>query len=1325
MTLARIIVLVALCVPVSVMGQDLVVLESDSYGMTIEYRPLVQRVEYGVLGTRYEFSDMRAADISRAGSPDVRFRLDVLALPAEQGHRVELLQMDYREEDVEHIMLLGAEDGIVPAAVGVPRVRSDEGWYPADIVTLGNVGQSRHHLLGDLTITPVLWNEDRQRVRILTRLVARITYGVSRADLNLTSDVPAGILNPAQAAHWAVPRSRKLSKSSSTDNLANGQWYRFDIGETGIYRLSRSWFADAGFDVANLDPRTIRLFNSGGRERPTRLDDDRPDPLQEIAIEVVGGDDGRFDDGDYVQFFGQGLSGFAWAGSSRKYAHYIHRYDDMNTYLLTVGGVEGKRMGREMSLNESGAFQPSWFLGREFAEEELVNVQNSGKLWVGKRLVPNAGSASSLVLTRKLNGLVSSQPVTYRMQVLSSSEVTNSFSIRADNTPLGVLNMSTVDFGSDTGDMAKVSSGVYQGTGQLADDRSTLTITYSASPAERSRGGYVDWVEWEYARRFEPVNDELLFSAPDTTAVIQFVLNGFTMSDIHVYDITDVANVRRMQGVQVSGGTVRFQVENLEGYPRQFLAVAAPALKTAGGISVLSNSSLLTAEGAEHLIITGASLKEAADRLKAHRERAGEDFISSRVVLLEEIYNEFNSGVADPTAIRDFLAWAMENWSVQPRYVLFLGDGHFDYRNYTTEEEIIVPVWETENSINRIDSYVSDDYYALVMGTDTRVDLATGRIPVLTLEEANTVVDKIIGYETQSELEPWKNRITFVADDGYTSFADTDRSQHTSQSEGLASKLPAEYEQDKIYIVSYRTENTAQGRRKPEAAEAIIDRINEGTLIINYTGHGAHDIWAHERIFISDVTIPQLTNDDRLTFVSAATCTFGLYDMPGVRSGNEQLMLEERGGSIGGLSAPRVVFSNENNNFNSEFFKHLLNEGREEDGRAKPLGEAIYAAKQRYHGYAGYLKFHLFADPALRLALPRYRAAVERILVNGTAVGEDTVQLPALSHVTVEGSVRRSNNDVWTDFTGEVELSLFDGERTVVVQEPLWNNYTYAMPGGLLYRGKASITSGRFAVEFIVPKDISYEDAMGRIAMYFDNDAVDGAGYFLDIMIGGSDSTAVPDTEGPVAELFMDDRAHRPGDQTGTDPLLITDLYDESGINTTGLGIGHDIEAWLDDSDKSIILNAYYRGDLDSYQRGTVEYRLRNLVPGPHTLRLRAWDIFNNSTTVETRFVVAGGLSVQDVRNYPNPVQYGTTFTFRHNVLDPVVVDVYIYASNGRLERRLNAADQGSQIVEIPWDGNNSAGTPLAAGLYLYRLVCRTADNALGSEASGRFMVVH
>jgi hypothetical protein len=1312
-------------------AQELRVLASDASGMVLEYRPIVQTSQLQSGETLYDIQG--GSSYYTLGDPYLLVRRELLGLPSLEGHSVTVVEADYREErGVRILPVQHLPDETDHSAPERGPLYSFNDFLPGTTAELSDVGIAGRRILGALVLVPVRWNPATQTARIYTRMLVRIDYGApsQRFGRATAPDAVAGmLLNRNAADDWLLTRERTLPRAQM-NTLASGDWYRVVTMQTGVYRLTRSWFINAGIDVNAIDPRNIRMFGGGGRELPSDLDVARPQPLEEIAIEVVGGEDGRFDEGDYVQFHGTGTTGFTYNAPARRYVHYINRYTSENVYLLTFGSGSGKRMAPSASLNETEVYRPAWFQGREFEEEDVNNLMNSGLMWFGRRLVANAGSAASQAYTRRLHGIVRTEPVIYRVQVVGSSEVDHRFTVRDGERELGTISLSTVNFNSDTDDVGKISGPrEFVGTGQLPDDRSTITLTYSSVNPDRTRGGYVDWVEWHYARRFEPLGDELLFSAPDTSAIIEFVLNGFTTSDIHVYDVTDHMNVLRVTGAHISGGTVRFQIQNEQGRPRQFLAVAAPALKTPQAVTRQPNSGLMASEGAEFLIITNDDLAGAAQRLKAHRERPGEEHISTKIVRISDIYAEFSSTLPDHTAVRDFLAWAVRNWSVEPRYVLFFGDGHFDYRKLSTQEEIIVPTAQSENSINKIDSYVSDDYFVKIRGdgrNDQRVDLAAGRIPVQTPEEANAVVDKIIRYETEVSWDPWKNRVTLVADDGWTSFRDTDLIEHTWQSERMTDAIPPDMEQRKIYIVSYRTENTAAGRRKPEAATALIDQFNQGSLIVNYTGHGAHDVWAHERIFVSDVTIPQLVNKNRLPFVSAATCTFGLYDAPGVRSGKEQLLLKPDGGAIGGLSAPRVVFSHENSAFNREFLDQLLMKGREEDGRARRSGDAIYAAKQRYNNSPGYEKFHLFGDPTLRLALPRHKASLDRILVNDQEVQGDTVQLGALSRITLEGSIRRADGAVWNEYAGITQVSLHDADRRIIVDEPGWNNFAYTVAGGLLYRGKATIRDGRFSISFIIPKDISYEDATGRVSLYFDNNVVDGAGYFTAFRVGGSDTTLIADDKGPVINLFMDTRTFQPGDLVNRDALLIADLFDESGINTTGLGIGHDIEAWLNESDRSIVLNEYYTGDVDSYQRGSVEYRFRGLEPGRHTLRLRAFDIFNNSSTAETYFVVAGAsqLSLQDVYNYPNPMTDNTAFTFRHNMGDPVNVDIRIYTLTGRAVRTLNAENVSERFVILPWDGTDEDGDKLANGVYLYKVICRTIDGSMGSEALGRLSML-
>jgi hypothetical protein len=409
--------------------------------------------------------------------------------------------------------------------------------------------------------------------------------------------------------------------------------------------------------------------------------------------------------------------------------------------------------------------------------------------------------------------------------------------------------------------------------------------------------------------------------------------------------------------------------------------------------------------------------------------------------------------------------------------------------------------------------------------------------------------------------------------------------------------------------------------------------------------------------------------------------------------------------------------------FNETFFDNLFRKGRETDGTVKRISQAVWSTKQRWYGDAGYEKFHLFCDPTVRLHMPRYRAALDSILVNGARVIEGKAQLRALSRVMMYASVLKPDSTVWNDFAGTAQSSLFDAQRSVPVPE--WSNWSYLMPGGLLFNGQSAIRDGHFKVEFIVPKDISYENNTGRFAVYFSDASMDGAGYSLNLVVGGSDSSAVSDTRGPDIQLYMDSRSFQPGDVVNERPTLLADLYDESGINMTGNGIGHNLEFWLDNSDQSTVLNSCYTGDLDSYRKGTIEYHMSGLTEGTHTLKLRAWDIYNNSSSAETHFRVIGSdrLAVTEVMPYPNPMTERTAFTFLHNQSDPVNVEVQVYTVAGRVIRKIKQERLSERFVQIPWDGRDEDGDRLANGIYFFKLIVETADGSRHSEEIGKVAI--
>ncbi len=192
-----------------------------------------------------------------------------------------------------------------------------------------------------------------------------------------------------------------------------------------------------------------------------------------------------------------------------------------------------------------------------------------------------------------------------------------------------------------------------------------------------------------------------------------------------------------------------------------------------------------------------------------------------------------------------------------------------------------------------------------------RVDLAISRITCQTNQDAQDYVDKVIKYEQDKDFGTWRNQITLVADDGLTTKAN-DRSTHTDQSETLANRfIPASFNLDKIYLPSYPTVITSFGRTKPEVNRAIIKAVNDGTLILNFIGHGSYEVWTHERVFEEATSIPQMVNN-KYFFLTAATCDFAHYDLTNTQSSAELLLLKENSGAIAAFASARAVYSTDN-----------------------------------------------------------------------------------------------------------------------------------------------------------------------------------------------------------------------------------------------------------------------------------------------------------------------------------------------------------------------------------------------------------------------------
>jgi hypothetical protein len=677
--------------------------------------------------------------------------------------------------------------------------------------------------------------------------------------------------------------------------------------------------------------------------------------------------------------------------------------------------------------------------------------------------------------------------------------------------------------------------------------------------------------------------------------------------------------------------------DDLTGQLNQYIAFAPGNFLKPEVIGEVPNQNLNGIYGVDMIIISHPLFMNQANQLANHRRNV--DGLKVVIVNPEQIYNEFSSGKPDVSAIRNFVKMVYEKaegGSDMLRYLLLFGKGSYDNRPGDPSGINFIPTYQSANSLRPTQSFVSDDFFGLLDDNEGEysglVDIGIGRLPVATPEQAQTLVNKIINYNTPGKKGDWQNILCFIADDG-------DNNIHMRDADILAEGIKEVYPSfntEKIYLDAWPKIGTSLGQRYPEVNLAISERIRKGALIMNYTGHGNELKLADENILdINDAL--SWKNSDRLPVFMTATCEFSRFDNPERVSAGEMLLLNPGGGSIAMFSTTRLVYATPNFFLNQNFYRFILEKAIND--REMRLGDVMRLTKINSGSGINKRNFTLLGDPSMKLAIPSHRVIITS--VNQTPVNEIPDTLRALSKVDISGIVEDYQGNIMSDFSGIVYQTVYDKENIITT---LGNDgaapFNFTSRSNILYKGKASVTGGKFSFSFIVPKDIGYHYGNGKISSFAENGQTDAAGYLGNIIIGGSDPDAASDTRGPEIELFMNDLNFVSGGITNQNPRLLARLTDSSGINTLGSGIGHDITLVMNrDPSNMLVLNEYYVADTDSYQSGSIEYPFSDLKEGNHNLKLKAWDVHNNSSEAFLEFTVSQSatLALKHVFNYPNP----------------------------------------------------------------------------------------
>lgn len=1267
------------------------------------------------------------------GAPMQQGIIIPLALPSPEGNTLEVVAAEYGPP-------ISARIAPVPSMItdpqgfSVPRYDADPAAYSvaapaAAPATLRYVGIARNYHAGQIVVAPYRFDGPSGTVRFLKSATLRVRYNAAAAAGSgrgvgvRDQQFGAGLfVNPSAAAAWAKPVAVPQTFARRTAASTARAWMRVEVKEDGLYELRAEDFKNGGIDLSTVDPSRIAIYGGDGGPMPEDISAADSNRMRQIParVETSGGKATR------VLFYGVGPTRWQYQPSDSIPTHQLSVYVKSNSYIVAVDGDPARDFPQQPTLADPTTF-PTAGRARFVHDEDLYNAiainnagAGSGKGWFGTQfIVGDPSIADSRTFVNTLAGLDRSQPVFYRVRVGNAVRGgSGEFSVAEGNTQLGTLLVNGPSDCKYCGDqMMNATTRLFTTNGSAipSDNQSAIRIGFEAN---RQGSGYLDYFEVHYGRSLVAINDEISFESPTGTGVAGYTIRGFAAGDLVGLDITDPVNPEELHRPSASGDySFRGPLSLLRnGARRYFVGSASKAKKVAAAVPAdfgdLRNRPL----NADVLVITHKDFKTVAQQYADYRTSTGRN--RAAVVTTDEIYTEYSNGNLDPTAIRDYIAQAVKSWTRPPLYVVLFGDGTFDYRNISSRQKQLVPTMETEDgdSYDRIYSSAFDDYYVRVVGQDDFPDLLVGRFPIEASEQAEVIVEKIKQYESSKNFGAWRHTIVLVSDDNLPT---GEGGGFLSQSEKLVRDfIPNWADNKKIYLGAYPTEVTGTAT-KPAAAQDLLTYLNRGAVVVNWVGHGNPNVWGHESVLQKDALIPKLTNDSMLTFVSAVTCNFGRFDDPANPSGGEQFLLHEGGGAIGVLATTRGVFINDNEDLMREYFSKLF--ARDSATlQFLNVGQAMLAAKtRRFASFSNDQKYILFGDPTMYLNLPK--DSVEIVTVNDQLVANDTAQIGALQLVTVKGVIRNRDGKMREDFNGTAIITLYDANRTQVVvsdniSEPM------VVQGGQLFRGPTPVVNGAFTIQFRVPKDIAYDSALARLHGYAYNDVEDAVGGTNHVMVYGSDTATVVDTEGPKIKIFLDDRTFASGDVVTPTPMLIVDLRDGSGINSSGAGIGHRIEAWINGSPNSIDLTDLYTTSPTDYREGTAERELLSLEQGEHTVRVRGWDIFNNSAEATATFKIVGTgenptLQLAEIANYPNPISRETDFTFRHNQVVPLDVEIAIFTPGGRKVRTLEATAVQQRRVKLHWDGRDADGDPLANGVYYYRVrATKTSGEGAASE---------
>lgn len=1016
------------------------------------------------------------------------------------------------------------------------------------------------------------------------------------------------------------------SRYAEHSKLATGKWVKIRVADEGVYQLTPSTLKSMGFS----HPEKVCLYGYNLPFLPETKLEDLDDDLTEIPLY-------RKADGTML-FYSCGTTLWTRQSAASTFTHRNNVYSRYIYYFLSETTGTPLPFPSIESNTTSSKIQTT-YPAHALYEKDTYSILNTGRTFFdADDYTTQTTRTYQLGLDNAINGDVT-------LDVRFATTAASTLNVSTSNNTLGTISFSKPE------EYSAVSVGNRSFT--LYDQTaSSLSVTLQHTRST-SVTGYLDYIRATYEAKLSLTRKNYVTFCSSSNSGIAFELQDANNAT-SIWQLATPTTPRELKGT-LSGTTYKASLSSAK-YTDLYVAVNTNAsFPTPQVVGSITNQDLHALTDINLLIIVPANGRLTAQAQRLADVHEAHDKIKCAVVRADQVYNEFSSGTPDATAYRRMMKMFYDRqYSDSPLRgietgslnIMLFGNCFWDNRLITkalsskSQDDYLLS-YESDNSWSHTNSYVAEEYFTLladgkgISPLKEQPDCGVGRLPVTTESEAKKVVDKIISYMYNENAGAWKNTICLMGDDDKTNIHMEDAENVLTNTE---SKFP-NFRYKRIYWDNYTLVQSATGNSYPDVYADINKTMEEGALIMDYTGHGVWYYLSHEGV-VKTADFQNWTSPRLPVWITAA-CDIAPFDMNTENLACEAV-LNPKGGAIAFIGTARTVYSSPNRVINRNFMSHVLD--TKNNGEHFSLGEALAQAKadilasKTYYSLIDTINkahFVLLGDPALRLLTPTHTVKIDKL--NGETI--DTNNPPTISAgetITIEGHIVDTEGNAATDFKGTVSPIVYDSEEHIICKYNAANPdvepapFEYDDRTRVIYAGTDSVKAGSFKFTFPVPIDINYSNQTGLILLHaINNDkTIEANGKFEDFLVGGTSDEEITDETGPDIVAYADGQNVAKVTYTTETPTLRIELHDESGINTTGNGLGHDIVAIIDGNEFTTYnLNNYYTQSVGDYTSGTVIYTLPNLDAGKHTLVVRAFDTLNNMGEQAYSFTVVAGLT--------------------------------------------------------------------------------------------------